>query len=260
LRRSEPKIWAAHLSDRLLCAWSLWAQVGLLTSDLQVCHTLYIVGRPEDGPRFAGVTILRSPRSVEGNESEVAASLVARVGEGDGAAEAELIGYYGRGLLYFLRRKTGDGPLADDLYQDTFRIVLERLRSKGLVNPTKLSSFIYAIAKNLVVADVRKKARRKTDSNTEAIELSPDQQGVCQLDEVLRDELATIVRQVIDELKKQRDRELLVRFYLEEQEKHAICRDLGLTEEHFNRVMFRARGRFKELLIRRERRDKLRVI
>lgn len=259
MQRHAHHVWTTHFGDQLRCAWSLWAQLGLLTSGLQVCHTLHIV-RPDDRPGFAGVTILRSPRSVEGNESEFAASLVARVGEGDSAAEAELISYYSRGVLYFLRRKTGDGALADDLYQDTFRIVLERLRSASIENPEKLSSFIYAIAKNLVVADLRKRARRKTEANTEAVEISPDQHGVCQFDEVMRDELAAIVRQVIEELKQQRDRDLLVRFYLEEQEKHIICRDLDLTEEHFNRVMFRARGRFKELLLRRERRDKLRVI
>lgn len=233
--------------------------MGLLTAKLHVCHTLHIVGRPEGRPGFAGVTMLRTPRSVEGNESELAASFVARVGEGDTAAEAQLVSYYSRSLLYFLRRKTNDSVLADDLHQDTFRIVLERLRSTGLDNPAKLSSFIYATAKNLVLADARKRARRKTEHNTEAIEVSPDG-GASQVDQVMSAELAMIVRQVIEELKQQRDRELLVRFYLEEQEKRIICDDLDLTEEHFNRVLFRARERFKHLLLRREKRDKLRVI
>ena len=32
-----------------------------------------------------------------------------------------------------------------------------------------------------------------------------------------------------------------------EDDKERICRDLGLTAVHFNRVLFRARERFKEL-------------
>jgi hypothetical protein len=45
-----------------------------------------------------------------------------------------------------------------------------------------------------------------------------------------------------------RDREVLVRFYLDDQDREKICRELGLSEEHFNRVIFRARNRFRELV------------
>ncbi len=56
------------------------------------------------------------------------------------------------------------------------------------------------------------------------------------------------VRQVIGELKTERDRQLLLRFYLAEDDKEQICSDLGLSSLHFNRVLFRARQRFKVLL------------
>jgi len=45
-----------------------------------------------------------------------------------------------------------------------------------------------------------------------------------------------------------RDRDLLMRFYLHDEDKALICRELNLSEEHFNRVIFRARNRFRELL------------
>jgi hypothetical protein len=48
-----------------------------------------------------------------------------------------------------------------------------------------------------------------------------------------------------------RDRELLRRFYLNDESRDRICQDLELTSEHFNRVIFRARNRFRELLERR---------
>jgi hypothetical protein len=44
---------------------------------------------------------------------------------------------------------------------------------------------------------------------------------------------------------------LLKRFYLNDQAKEHICQELRLSEEHFNRVIFRARNRFRELLERR---------
>ena len=53
---------------------------------------------------------------------------------------------------------------------------------------------------------------------------------------------------VLAEMTTPRDRELLVRYYLRDEDKAAICRGLGLTEAHFNRVIFRARERFRALL------------
>jgi hypothetical protein len=56
---------------------------------------------------------------------------------------------------------------------------------------------------------------------------------------------------MLEEMPATRDRELLVRFYLNDEEKDAICRELNLSQEHFNRVIFRARNRFRELLEQR---------
>jgi hypothetical protein len=43
----------------------------------------------------------------------------------------------------------------------------------------------------------------------------------------------------------------LVRYYLDDESKEEICAALGLSDEHFNRVIFRAKNRFRELLERR---------
>jgi RNA polymerase sigma-70 factor (ECF subfamily) len=58
------------------------------------------------------------------------------------------------------------------------------------------------------------------------------------------------VRKLIGELPTDRDQQLLLRFYVAEEEKETICAELGLDSLHFNRVLFRARQRFKELLER----------
>ena len=49
---------------------------------------------------------------------------------------------------------------ADDLHQETFRVVLEKVRAGELREPEKLPGFIRQIAKNLCIADYRKTARR----------------------------------------------------------------------------------------------------
>jgi DNA-directed RNA polymerase specialized sigma24 family protein len=44
-----------------------------------------------------------------------------------------------------------------------------------------------------------------------------------------------------------RDREVLARFYLEEQRPERICREMGLSETQFRLVKSRAKARFGEL-------------
>jgi RNA polymerase sigma-70 factor (ECF subfamily) len=73
------------------------------------------------------------------------------------------------------------------------------------------------------------------------------------LERLLDAEKVALVRQVVDELEPERDRQLLRRFYLGEEDKDVLCRDLGLTSQHFNRVLFRARQRYRELYERRVR-------
>jgi RNA polymerase sigma-70 factor (ECF subfamily) len=188
-----------------------------------------------------------SEESPERTEAEAAADLVRRIHAGDAVAETELVERYSRGLLYMLRRTAGDPALAEDLHQEAFRILLERLRERGLEEPERLAGFLHRTAKNLFVAGYRKGARRKTDGEVEGMEAMPDPASG-PLQETLRQEEARRVRRLIGELDTDRDRQILYRFYIAEEEKDLICADLGLSSLHFNRVLFRARQRFKEIL------------
>ncbi|WP_457819827.1 hypothetical protein, partial [Staphylococcus aureus] len=41
---------------------------------------------------------------------------------------------------------------------------------------------------------------------------------------------------------------ILVRFYLDEEDKNRICSDLGLSPLQFDKILHRARGRLRKLL------------
>jgi len=175
-----------------------------------------------------------------------AADLVSRILAGDGQAEAELVERYSRGVTFVISRETGGASAADDLYQEAFRIALEKIRRGDLREPEKLSGFVLGIARNLVIDYFRRAARQ--ESLTEIDEAAPlSHPAPSQLDELLRKEQAALVRRVIDELPSERDRQALFRFYIAEEEKESICADLGLTGVHFNRVLHRARERYREL-------------
>lgn len=155
------------------------------------------------------------------------------------------------GLFYLLRRQINDRALAEDLCNEAFRIVLERVQHQPLADPTKLAAFLAQTARNLLTAEQRKAIRRRTDTGAQAaIDEYPD--AAADADEALHLQACRrAIHEVLRKMRHIRDRELLVRYYLHNEDKETICRHFGLTEDHFNRVLFRARERFRGLLERR---------
>ena len=192
-------------------------------------------------------------------EPQIATDLVRRIGAGDSQAETLLWERYSAGIYFLLIRRTNDPDMAEDFRSETFRIALEKLRGAGLDDAERLAAYLRGIAVNLVLGDIRKKARRNTWFDTETVEqVSDDQPGVFDL--VSRDEAAAEIRIYMTELTVTRDRQILTRYYLDEVDKQTICGELDIDLSHFNRVLFRARQRLKEILQRKMQKRKLKVV
>ena len=180
-------------------------------------------------------------------EAQVSADFVKRIGLGDRRAEEELVRRYQRGLIYLLQRRTRDPQLALDLAQDTFRIAIEKLRQSPIEQVERVGAYLRGTALNLATADGRKHARRGTTADSEAVDAAADD-AAGPFDHVSGEQVKRLVRKLLDELPVQRDREILIKTYLEDQDKSAICEALGVDSAHYNRVLFRAKERFRELL------------
>ena len=191
--------------------------------------------------------------SVRSTDPSFPIDLCRIIREGSHAAETELIRKYERGLCFMIRHHTHDDELVKDVVQETFVVVLQRLRTTGIDTPAKLSPFLHQTARNIMIGHLRKAARRRTDADTAQIEATAgnleDQHRAA-----TREEDALIVRELLEELKCERDREILRRFYLLEEDKADICEQLDLSDIHFNRVLYRARQRFAQLVQAYERR------
>lgn len=137
----------------------------------------------------------------------------------------------------------------EDLFQDTFRLLIEKLRRGEVREAEKLPGYIAHLARNLATEHYRKAARRKTDPAPPEDLDRPTSGGA--LDDLLAAENAALARAVIGELNAERDREVLLRFYLGDEDRDQLCRDLGLTGVQFHRVLHRARQRYKELYLAR---------
>jgi RNA polymerase sigma-70 factor (ECF subfamily) len=193
-------------------------------------------------------------------EPAIAADLVARIGRGGRDAEDAMVRRYGAGLLYLLKRRTRDPELALDLRQDAFRVAIEKLRNGPIDEPERLAAYLRGVALNLWIAHQRKSARRGTTADSDAVEAAADESAAGPFENVSREQVRDAVGVLLGELGTPRDREILKRLYIEDQDKDAICAALGVDATHFNRVLFRAKQRFRELLLRADRRNKLRLV
>lgn len=173
--------------------------------------------------------------------------LVQRIVGGDTAAETELVQRYSRGIHYLLRHLTRDATLSEDLHQETFRVVLEKVRAGEIRQPERLTAFIRGIARNLWIGEWRKRGRRPDEEPVDSVqEPSDPSPGI--LSEAVKKEDRIRVRHLLKELGSHRDREILFRFYIAEEPKETLCVSLGLSSSQFNVVLFRARQRFRQLL------------
>jgi RNA polymerase sigma-70 factor, ECF subfamily len=154
------------------------------------------------------------------------------------------------GLKAQLTRVTRDAELAADLLQDAIVTALQKLEAGEIEHRGQLDGYVYRVALNHL-----RNHRRKDKSPVSGPEALPelvDAESENRPARVLENgRFGTVVAQLLKEMPSPRDREVLMRFYLQEEDRGALCRSLALTDLQFNRVIFRARGRFRELLERR---------
>ena len=177
----------------------------------------------------------------------VPADLVRRIQAGDRRAEEELVERYGEGLTFLLRRWTRDREAAADLYQESFQLAIEKIRRGELRDPDRLPGFLRSLARNLSTHHYRRESSRGNRETPIATEFEPPDQSPGQLGALLRQEKIGLVRRLLSELPVERDRQILLRFYLREEDKERIREDFGLSRAELNVVLFRARRRYQSL-------------
>ena len=193
------------------------------------------------------VLAFQKPDPAVVEEARNAADITRRIRAGDSAAETSLVERYSNGLRYLLLRRTRDEQRAQDLLQDTFFIAITKLRDTDLDDPERLAGYLRGIAVRVALNAGRRQQREPYPMEVEAVAQIPDREPR-QFDHVAREQTLAAVHKLLKSMPMKRDREILTRFYVEDQDKEAICEALGLDSIHFNRVLFRAKKRFRKIL------------
>jgi RNA polymerase sigma-70 factor (ECF subfamily) len=163
------------------------------------------------------------------------------------AISDEFVRQHYAGLQLLLQRRIKDSAVADEMLNEAVATAITHMRVGRVAEPDRLAGYVYRVAMNLY-----RNYRREFDNRAELRAGPDDIQDIAAVsnssEESVDPAIVREVRSIIASLPTPRDREIVKRFYLEEQAKEDICQALGLSPLHFDRVIFRARQRLRSLL------------
>ena len=158
-----------------------------------------------------------------------------------------LIGRDYAGLRSLILRRAHDPQVAADLLNDAVCTAWEKYCAGQIARPDQIIGYVFQAAMNHLRNHRRaisERPERRADAkiiDTLSAEERPDD---LDLDDQITDKVVRIIRS----MDSARDRTVLVRFYLDEEDKEVICRDLHMAPAQFASVLHRARQRLKGLL------------
>lgn len=173
---------------------------------------------------------------------------MARLVSGDEATERHFAQYFGPLLSAKLRSRLRSTEAVEDARQETLlRVITTIRREGGLRNPERLGAYVNAVCNNVLLETWRNQKRhgQPDDEAPEQVDWRPDPES-----EYVTSERRRIIRSVLDDLNA-KDRYLLNAVFLQERDKEEICRELGVDNDYLRVLLHRARGRFKQLLVKK---------
>lgn len=190
---------------------------------------------------------MQNVHSGTSERDDQANSLGHRIFSGDRSAETILVNRYSSNLFRSVTKEMpGQPDRARDIVQEAFISALARLRTT-LVADSDIYDLLETTASRISASDERRS--RRTISEIESVAapsttLSPN-------DSIEFSELVEMIVSLLEELPLQRDRDLLTRYLVHGDDKADIIKEYGLSSEHFDRILHRARVRLKNLLNKR---------
>jgi RNA polymerase sigma-70 factor (ECF subfamily) len=173
------------------------------------------------------------------------ATLVDQIKAGEDAGMEKLYKLFSRGIRYYLCRQLGPQELEDKVH-DTFLIVVNAVKRGDLREPERLMGFVRTVVRRQVAAYIENAVHTRREQTTleNGITIADRKENPEQ--EAIVKEKAELMKTALAALSK-RDRDILVRFYLQEQPQEQICREMSLTETQFRLMKSRAKAKFGEI-------------
>ena len=165
-----------------------------------------------------------------------------RLRNGDPATEHHFFVYFEKLLHIKLRSRTISSDRIEDLKQETFIRVIAAVRKEGVVRqPERFGAFVNSICNNVLLEYYRTlgKNQQIDETHQEIPDKVLDLEGM-----MVSRQYSERVHKIVSALPA-RDRDLLRAVFLEEKDKDAVCRDIGVDREYLRVLLHRAKDKFK---------------
>jgi DNA-directed RNA polymerase specialized sigma24 family protein len=213
--------------------------------DPDICHpmsdeSVSAIGNSAEQPCRPPVLVVAGAAAAESGDthSSDAAEQHATAAAAFGRQNLErLIAQEYPGLRLLVAHRAGDPQLGADLLHDAICIALEKSQQGQLRRPEQMAGYVFQVAMNLL------RNQRRVLGNRPERRARPTE-----LDEVAEAQIAERVKRLLGDLGSARDRRMLVRLYLDEADKDALCREFELAPLQFDKIVHRARKRLRRLL------------
>jgi RNA polymerase sigma factor (sigma-70 family) len=159
-----------------------------------------------------------------------------------------LIKVHYSGLINLVGGLVRSKDLAADMVHQAIAITLEHIEAGRIGNTDQIPGYVYKTCQNLL-RNYRRNMDNRPDlrADPEHLDNLPNAEQVDFSDE---GRIKESVRLALRSLSS-RDRDVVMRFYLHDEDKEVICRDLKLSSNSFNKIISRARQRLKDRLAMR---------
>jgi len=165
-----------------------------------------------------------------------------RLRNGDPATEHHFFVYFEKLLHIKLRSRTISSDRIEDLKQETFIRVIAAVRKEGVVRqPERFGAFVNSICNNVLLEYYRTfgKNQQIDETHQDIPDKVLDLEGM-----MVSRQFSERVQKIVSVLPA-RDRDLLRAVFLEERDKDAVCRDIGVDRDYLRVLLHRAKDKFK---------------
>lgn len=175
--------------------------------------------------------------------------LVRRLRAGDRSAMEDLYRVFSEGIRLYLWRQLGPQDLTDKVH-DLFLVITQAIQNGDLREPERLMGYVRTVVRRQVaghihIAREQRSHWRQLDFGNALLDARSNPES-----RVIRRQYSDVALRILSTMRA-REREILQRFYLQEQSATDICREMNLTATQFRLLKSRAKARLGQLCQRR---------
>jgi RNA polymerase sigma-70 factor, ECF subfamily len=190
-----------------------------------------------------------NPRGVFHQPDAPWSDLVRRVRIGDAEAVEDLYEVFSTGIRLRVARQLAAMDVNDKVH-DLFVAVMESIRQGKVRQPERLMGYVQTMVSRQVASHIDRISKERR--NSPVLELRaplPDRAPDPEHSAIDR-QIGEVMRRVLGGMR-ERDRQIIVRFYLKEETPQEICHAMHLTEAQYRVLKSRAKARLGDLCRRR---------